>query len=444
MTVLSAWSRAAEFADRTPASRNRYVDFLRAVSMLVVTVGHWLAAAPYLDATDTLTTSHVLAVIPWTSWLTWILQVMPIFFMVGGYANGISWRAARRDGRSYAAWLEGRLRRLVWPLLPLLVAWVAIVAGEYARGVRPELIRYGSKVAFIPIWFLAVYIMIVLLVPVLEALWSRFGMKAFWAFTAAAAVVDVVYFAGGVRWLGFANYLFVWGAIFLLGYAWLDNRFPDRRMLLIYAALALLALLSLVHMAPFPVSMIGVPEDPISNTTPPKVTLVALAIMQGALLLALQAPARRWLAGRAAWTATVAINGSIMTLFIWHLTATTLVVLAAYLAGGIGLRLEPGSSGWWWTRLPWVMANAIALAPLIVVFGRFERPRATEGPPAPAWRYVAGALLTCAGLALLAAQGVGGYGRLGLNVWGVALAVAGIGLVASRVGRIGESRVELR
>lgn len=98
--MLSAWSRAAELADRTPTSRNRYVDFLRAASMLVVTVGHWLAAAPYLDATDTLTASHVLAVVPWTSWLTWILQVMPIFFMVGGYANGISWRAARRDGRS--------------------------------------------------------------------------------------------------------------------------------------------------------------------------------------------------------------------------------------------------------------------------------------------------------------------------------------------------------
>jgi hypothetical protein len=81
--MLAAWSRAAE-VDRTPASRNRYVGFLRAVSMLVVTAGHWLAAAPYLDATNTLTTSHVLTVAPWSAWLTWILQVIPILFMVGG------------------------------------------------------------------------------------------------------------------------------------------------------------------------------------------------------------------------------------------------------------------------------------------------------------------------------------------------------------------------
>jgi len=442
--MMATWSRAAELADRTPPSRNRYVDFLRAMSMLVVTVGHWLAAAPHFDATGTLATSHILTVSPWTAWLTWIVQVMPIFFMVGGYANGMSWRAARRDGKSYAAWLEGRLRRLVWPILPLLATWVMLVTIEHTRGVRPELIRYGSQVAFIPIWFLAVYILIVLIVPALGAAWTRFGMTSFWAMTAAAVAVDVVYFVGSVHWLGFANYLFVWGAIFLLGYAWLDGRFSDRRMLLVYAGLAFVTLLLLVYLTPYPVSMIGIPEDPVSNTTPPKAILIALAVMQGGLLLAAQGPARRWLADRAAWTATVAINGNIMTLFIWHLTATTLVVLAAYLAGGIGLRIEPGSAEWWWTRFPWVIANAIALAPLIVAFGHFERPRATTGPPAPTWRYVVGALMTCAGLSLLAAQGVGGYGRLGLNVWGLALALAGIALVASRSGRFAESNAPLR
>jgi hypothetical protein len=430
---MAAWSRAAELADRTPASRNRYVDFLRAMSMLVVTVGHWLAGAPYIDATGTLIAAHILTVAPWTAWLTWIVQVMPIFFMVGGYANGISWRAARRDGKSYAAWLEGRLRRLLWPILPLLVAWVMIVAIEYARGVRPELISYGSRVAFIPVWFLAVYIAIVLLVPIIGAAWGRFGMGAFWALTAAAAAVDVMYFVAGLRWLGFANYLFVWGAIFLLGYAWLDERFSERRTLLVCASLGFAALLLLVGFGPYPISMIGVPGDPISNTTPPKVTLIALAVMQGGLLLAAQAPARRWLTGRVAWTATVAINGSIMTLFIWHLTATTLVVLAAYLAGGFGLRLEPGSGAWWWSRVPWVLANTIALCPLVVAFGRFERPGPAEGEPAPAWHYVLGALLTAAGLALLAAQGVGGIGPWGLNVWGLVLAFTGVGLVARRI-----------
>src|SRR5262249_482183 len=160
--------------------------------MLVVTVGHWLAAAPYFDASGELIGAHILTAVPWTAWLTWVGQVMPIFFIVGGYTKGGSWRAARRDGRSYAPWVGSRVRRLGWAVLPVLVAWVAIVAIEYARGVRPELIRYGSQVAFIPIWFLAVYIMIVLLVPAMEAAWTRFGLRSFWALTAAAIVVDIL------------------------------------------------------------------------------------------------------------------------------------------------------------------------------------------------------------------------------------------------------------
>jgi len=429
---MTAWSRVAALADRTPASRNRYVDFLRAASMLVVVVGHWLAAAPYFDASNTLVNVHLLTVAPWTAWLTWVVQVMPIFFMVGGYANGVSWRAARRDGKSYAAWLEGRLRRLLWPLIPLLVFWVMIVAIEYARGVRPELISYGSQVAFIPIWFLAVYIGMVLIVPVIERAWARFGMGSFWALTVAAVAVDVAYFSSDLRWIGFANYLFVWAAIFLLGYVWLDKSLSGTATMLICSAIGLGALILLVRVGPYPVSMIGVPGDPISNTTPPKATLIALAIMQGGLLLAAQRPARRWLEGRIPWMATVAINGGIMTLFIWHLTATTLVVLAAYLAGGIGLRAEPGSAEWWWLRIPWLLANAIALIPIILLLGRFERPVTRDGEPAPAWHYVLGAILTACGLVLLAAHGVGGYGWFGLNVWGLLLAFAGIGLVAHK------------
>ena len=51
---MRIWSRAAGLAAQTPAERNRYVDFLRAVSILVVVVGHWLiATAHYVDGTLT-------------------------------------------------------------------------------------------------------------------------------------------------------------------------------------------------------------------------------------------------------------------------------------------------------------------------------------------------------------------------------------------------------
>lgn len=42
------WSQAAKLAAKTPESRNRYVDLLRAVSIFAVVFGHWLMAAPYV------------------------------------------------------------------------------------------------------------------------------------------------------------------------------------------------------------------------------------------------------------------------------------------------------------------------------------------------------------------------------------------------------------
>ena len=39
-------SRAAELAAATPSSRDRFVDLVRAVSIVAVVLGHWLMAVP--------------------------------------------------------------------------------------------------------------------------------------------------------------------------------------------------------------------------------------------------------------------------------------------------------------------------------------------------------------------------------------------------------------
>ncbi len=89
MSLAGNWRRAQALAERTPVRRNRSVDFLRAASITVVVTGHWLMAAAWLDDGQ-LRMGDMLEFAPWTQWLTWTFQVMPLFFMVGGYANGVS------------------------------------------------------------------------------------------------------------------------------------------------------------------------------------------------------------------------------------------------------------------------------------------------------------------------------------------------------------------
>jgi peptidoglycan/LPS O-acetylase OafA/YrhL len=426
---MKLWTRAAEAAAQTPPSRNRYVDLLRAVSIFLVIGGHWTAAAPHLDAQGELVATHVLAVAPWTHWLTWGVQVMPIFFLVGGYSNGISWRAACGRETTYAAWLEGRLARLVGPVLPLLAAWAAIGVAARLGGVGERMLGVGSQMALIPLWFLAVYVVVVLLTPVSHALWERLGLASVALLVALAVAVDAATLSGAVApGFGWINYLFVWSAVHQLGYAWRDGKLTGAARTLGMAAVGLVALLLLVELGPYPVSMVGVPGEGLSNTTPPKVPLLALAFLQTGLLLALEPAGRRWLQRAAPWTATVLINGMIMTIFLWHMTAMVLAIGLLVVLGGFGLGLEPNTDVWWAARPAWLAGLVLVLVVLATAAARFENPRRRSGDPPPAWRLVGGAVLVCFGLALVAYFGIAGDGWLGLRLAALVPPFAGAAL----------------
>ncbi len=85
----------------------------------------------------------------------------------------------------------------------------------------------------------------------------------------------------------------------------------------------------------------------------------------------------RWLRRRGPWRFTVFVNSVIMTLFLWHMTAFLLVILALHPLG-----LGRGSAAhviWWLERPLWLILPAIVLTGIVAVFGRFERVR-PKGP----------------------------------------------------------------
>ncbi|MEQ9662977.1 MAG: acyltransferase family protein, partial [Parasphingopyxis sp.] len=209
-------------AEATPPQRNRYVDFLRALSILAVVSGHWLVAAPYMED-GAVQGGHLLGILPWTQWLTWGFQVMPIFFLVGGYSSGVSWSANRRDGGGYSDWLGGRLERLINPVLPLFLLWTLFALFGTAVGVERRIVGLAAQLALIPVWFLAVYLIVTALVPLTHAAWRKLGFASFWLLVAGAVLVDVATLRFGVRYVNFGNFAFVWLAITQLGYAWADG-----------------------------------------------------------------------------------------------------------------------------------------------------------------------------------------------------------------------------
>jgi len=431
--VRGAWRQAARLAEATPAARDRSVDLLRALSILVVVFGHWLMYAPFVAA-DGPHYGHMLDRAPWTQWLTWGLQVMPVFFMVGGYANSTSWESARRDGRDYRAWLAARLRRLLVPVLPLLVFWGVAARVADLTGVPREMTRLGSISALVPTWFLSIYVVVVMLAPFGAAAWRRWGIASFWLPALCAAVVDVVDLRIGLGLWAFVDYLFVWGAVHQLGCAWRAG--VPRAAAWRWFLGGLVALVALTGFGPWPHSLVGVPGAELTNNTPPRLPLLALAALQFGGVVLLRPALGAWMARPRAWTGAVLVNGLIMTVFLWHSTAMLAASGLAMLAGGVGLSTAPESFLWWLLRAPWLAAYLLLLLPLVAVFARFERTPAGAAPPT--WRMIAGSLVASGGIGVLAYGGVTGEGNSELLLLGATLAGLLLAIAPGRALRVAD------
>jgi fucose 4-O-acetylase-like acetyltransferase len=139
-------------AAATPAYRNRYVDLLRAVAILAVVTGHWLVAAVTVQD-GRLGGVNALEVLPWTRPLTWLFQVMPVFFLVGGYANAASWSSHQRRGAGGVSWVRSRMFRLLRPTAVFVVILAAAAGLGRAVGLDPEIVGDAAWVAAISLCF---------------------------------------------------------------------------------------------------------------------------------------------------------------------------------------------------------------------------------------------------------------------------------------------------
>ncbi|MFD0819747.1 acyltransferase, partial [Micromonospora zhanjiangensis] len=404
--------RLGRLAAGTPAGRERYVDLLRAIAIVLVVLGHWLIIEVTHPSGGRLTGHSALDAIPWAPPLTWLFQVIPVFFLVGGYANAASLRKAYdrggRTGRTALDWLTTRSGRLVRPTTVLIVVLAAAAAGATLVGAAGVQTRQVVWFATIPLWFLSAYLAVVLLTPVMYALHRRFGLAVPLVLVGLVGIGDLARFRGPES-LADANFLFGWLAIHQVGFAWREASAPDPaertgpakagrgartgrdgstrtrlpmsgRAGVVLVTVGLVALVLLTVVGPYPVSMLDLPGE-LRNSAPPTLALLATATFQLGVVVLLRGPAERWLRRPGPWRVVVGVNAVVLTIFLWHVSATILLV-------GLLDRLHllptvaPNTAFWWLLRLPWLAGLLVLLAGLVAVFGRIEA-RGDRRPDTP-------------------------------------------------------------
>ena len=435
--VPTAGAATGTIAD--PPPRDLTVDALRALAIVAVAVGHWLVVVPTFTGGH-FDGSNALETVPLMRALSWVFQVMPLFFVLGGYANAHSWRSAQRKGQPYHGWLRTRLVRLLRPSAVFVAVWVAVSVLLRGLGTDPELVRLMAWLAVVPVWFLAVYVVVVAVAPAMLALHDRFGLVVPIVLAALATAVDAVRLGTEVAGVEWTNFFWVFLFAQQLGFFWVDGAFTRRRwtpVALVAGGLGALVLLTLV--GPYPVSLVGVPGEAIANNAPPTITLIALGLAQTGLAVLARDRIARLLQRPAALRPVVVLNQHAMTMLLWHFTALILVAVVV-LPLGVVPTYPSGSLAWWCTRIAAVLVLCGPLAALVSVFGRFERGGAPAGPARPTRpdavvtvAMLAGVVLSALAFALVATGGL----STGRGWWGVPMVPVALLVGAAALTRVG-------
>jgi hypothetical protein len=368
------------------SKRDLTLDLARVFCVLLVVVIHLLFIGVGRDAEGGLVISRPLEEQSWFAGVTWAGQIMPLFFVVGGFASITAWHSNVRRGGTAADYVKTRVIRLAQPSFPLFVFYVAVIGGATLLALAPELVATVVEGAGSPLWFIAAYCLCQSLVPVLVRLHARAPRATLVVLLAGVVVVDAARFVTGMRELGYLNMLFVWPLVQQIGFWYADGWFARRAwwQLVLLAGACYAALVPLTLAGPYSVNM-------LDNLNPPTLPLVLLGLAQACVLRLLRPALAKLMSTHPARAVVFLVGTRLMTIYLWHLPV--IIVFA-----GLGLLIpgaspEPASPAWWWSRILVYLLVLLALFGLSFLVGRWEQPREV-GPTPPIWVVAVAVVLT--------------------------------------------------
>lgn len=332
------------------AGRDRVLDAIKTVALVLVIVGHSLA----WHTTAAGAAVNVLEVSDGLIVLTWVFQVLPLFFAAGAISNLAS---LEHHGRT--DYLRARVTRLLGPVLVYSAVFTAVLLPWHGN---PTVVSAGRFLSQL-LWFAAVYLAVVTAVP-LTARWRPQPVVSLTLWLTAIAAVDYLRVLG-VGVAGWLNLLLVWGWLHQLGYYLPRLRTYGIRAV-IGGGLFVGTAAALALRGPYSSSLVSVAGDPeLSNLAPPSLVLLLFGVGQILIVAGLWPLLDKWLRNDRLWLPIAVVGARAMDMYLWHIPV---VGLSAGLMLAIGWSQPPLSAAWWAVHVSvalialsvaWVMAGVV-------------------------------------------------------------------------------------
>ncbi|EWC63805.1 hypothetical protein UO65_0894 [Actinokineospora spheciospongiae] len=350
--------------------------------------------------------------------VTWLLQLVPLFFFAGGNSNLLAWRAARAAGTGYGGYLARRVSWLIRPVLAFVTAWLVVPLSLDLLDAPDAVVAAFGRLVAQPLWLLGLYLLVVGAAPVAQ--WAHERAPLLTPAALAAGVVGLAVAGSGsvAAHLGGIVLALFFGQLSFLyadGTLWR----PRRRVPAVVAAGALLGLVLLTTVFGSSPGLIAEPAE-TASFVPSAPAVLLLGLAQVCLVVAPGPAGVRAVARGAAVRAVRFARSAPMTVYLVYLCALLL------LAGVVGALRWTRAAGW--VPSPRTLAAIGLLAvPTALAFLLFERHRHTPEPvaehprPGSRWEVVAATLGTAYG-----ALGIVGFAVTGLTGTGHGAVVLGM------------------
>lgn len=142
-----------------PHGRDLTLDLVRVACVVLVVFAHILFSGVGRNPDGSILIERTVEAQMWFDVVSWIVDIMPLFFVVGGFAAAAGWASAQRRGQGESEFVRTRLARLARPALPLFVFFAVALGAVRMLDIDPALVDTVAIGVGSPLWFLSAYML---------------------------------------------------------------------------------------------------------------------------------------------------------------------------------------------------------------------------------------------------------------------------------------------
>jgi len=324
---FAGFKNVTKEAKHTSISRERFIDFIKVVGLLMVTFNTEYLLDFKNSAGELLVYNESFTAYNKTQF-TWFTTGISLFFFSTGFTNKIAWYSnVGRDGSQWK-FLTDRVNSLMGPVL-VWIASISVLLNVFFRYLKFPLFITTENDGLItiteflmwPLWIVAIYLVVVIFCPLTIYLHKKNPYLTVVSLICMTIAIDTIEFSISLSYIKLFNYLLFWLTIHQMGYFFADGKIFKYKSS-IFATVALISYVYLFYKLNTSnefMSVSGYRLSEISNEDPPTIYYLISSVGLLSFFLFFRKSFEDILHNTNTWLIFNFVHSNIYTIFLWHI-----------------------------------------------------------------------------------------------------------------------------